>query len=813
MRDQAQTVIIGGGIAGLSIAYHLALEGMTDVVLLEKGLLTSGSTCHAAGLVTGFHTSLSIMEMRLYSVGLYADFMKEAGDASGWHPTGSLRVASGKTQLNALKQAVSKAKGIGLDLELLSPEEAGRMWPALSLDDVEGAIYLPDDGWLDPHGMTSLLAQKARAMGVTIETGTLVTDIELSPQRAVTGVVTDRGRIQCENVVCACGMWAPRIAEMVGIVMPMVPVMHQHLTTLPMNDHPFPKDTPVLRDRANLIYVREEVRGLLIGGFELDPMPWSVDGVPWEHTQQALAPEWDQFESILEGAVRRIPVLENAQVGDLINHPDAMTPDGYPCVGPSPDVHGFWGAAGLSLNGFGMSGGLGRVFAEWMVHGEPSIDMTPFDIRRFGEHYRDRAFVTERGRETYKYYYFHKFPHDEWEWGRPLRESPLHERVQVHGAVFGEKDGYERVNHYEPGQPARRAGADQRDRWQWGRPGFRDVVGEEHRAARERVALFDLSSFGKIDVSGKDALPFLQRIAANDVNRAPGRLIYTQFLNERGGIQSDVTIARLDDDRFRIVTGTASLSVDMGWLRLHQEGDDVVIEDVTRRYAALSLWGPNARDVLAQVSDDDVSNAALPYFSSRTIHVAGRPVLANRVSYVGELGWELYPAADDAVAVWDALLGAGVAFELRPAGYKAIESLRLEKGYLAWGSDITAKDDPISAGLGFAVRLAKGAFIGRDAVKDIKQHGPESRLCTLISDPDACVLYGGEALFANGEPVGRIRTTGFGYTVNKNIALAYLPVAIAAPGQEVQIESFGERVVAQVAKGPLYDPNGDRLRG
>ena len=812
MRDQAQTVIIGGGIAGLSIAYHLAREGMTDVIVLEKGMLTSGSTCHAAGLVTQFHTSMPIMQMRLYSAGLYADFEKEAGDAAGWHATGSVRIASGKSQLEALKQAVSKAKGIGLELELLSPREIGGLWPELSLEDVEGGIYLPDDGWLDPHGMATLFAQKARQFGIEIMTDTLVTDIQLSSRRAITGVITQRGPIACENVVCAGGMWAPRIAEMVDIVMPMVPVIHQHLTTRPIEGHEFPADTPVLRDRANLLYLREEVQGLLIGGFELDPLAWKAEGVPWEHGQQTLPPDWDQFDSILEGAIRRIPVLEKAKVGHLVNHPDAMTPDGYPCVGPSPDVQGFWGAAGLSLNGFGMSGGLGRVLAEWMVHGEPSIDMTPFDIRRFGEHYRDRRFVTERGRETYKYYYYHRYPHDEWEWGRPLLRSPLHERLEGRGAVFGEKDGFERANYFQPGEPSRRAGADQRKKWKWDRPEFRDVVGEEHRAARERVALFDMSSFGKLEVRGPDALRLLQRVAANDVDRPPGSLIYTQFLNERGGIESDLTISRLAQDSFRVVTGTRSLSIDMGWLRLHERDQDVVIENVTRRLGCMSLWGPRSRDVLERVSTTDVSNEAFRYFSSQTIDVAGHALLANRVSFAGELGWELYPEAADAAAVWDAVVEAGAESGLRPAGYKAIDSLRLEKGYLVWGSDITAKDDPLSAGLGFAVCLTKGDFIGREALCRIKEQGPPTRLCTLVTDPDACILYGGEAIFFEGKPIGRVRTGGYGYTIDRNIAFAYLPRALTLPGQELEIESFCVRIPARVVSGPLHDPKGERVR-
>ncbi|MCP4298727.1 MAG: FAD-dependent oxidoreductase [Proteobacteria bacterium] len=813
MKNQAQIVVIGGGITGCSIAYHLALMGAKDVLLIEKGELTSGSTCHAAGLVTSFDTSPSILKMRMYSADLYAELHENFGKESGWHGTGSLRLASGDTQLKILKRAVSQAKGLGSNSHIITPEEAKRYWPHISLEDVEGAIYLEKDGWLDPHSMANLLAKKATEMGVEIQVQTRVTNIQLSPKNEVVAVETDRGLIKCETVINAAGMWAPRIAEMVGILMPMIPVKHQHLTTTPLKDYPFPEDTPVLRDRKNLIYIREEVRGLLIGGFETEPAAWNPEGVPWDHSQQSLNPDWDQFESIMEGAILRIPILEEADVGELVNHPDAMTPDGYPCVGPSPQIPGFWGAAGLSLNGFGMGGGLGRIIAEWLIEGHTDVDMTPFDIRRFGKHYKNLDFITQRGKETYKYYYYNKFPFDEWEWGRPYRTSPLYERLKESGAVFGEKSGFERVIYFEPDKPWRTAGRDQGDNWQWAKADFIEVVREEHEAIRNGVGLLDMSSFGKIDIDGPDALKFLQKIAANEIDKPVGSLIYTQFLNPQGGIESDLTIGRTGKDSFRLITGTSSLSIDMGWLLLNKdEGDSVTIEDVTEKFACISVWGPESRKVLSQITSSDVSNEGFPYLNTQEISINGSAVRANRVSFSGELGWEIYPEKDIAVSVWDMLMEAGKAFNIRPCGYYSIDSLRLEKGYLYWGSDLTAKDDPLSAGLGFAVKTRKGNFIGRDAIIKIKEKGLQRKMCTLVLNTDNCSIYGGEAVFSQGEAIGRIRTGGYGYTVDKNIAFSYLPIEWSQPGTELEVESFGERVSMQVVKGPLYDPKGEKIR-
>jgi 4-methylaminobutanoate oxidase (formaldehyde-forming) len=811
VQSQADIVIIGGGIAGASLAYHLALLGQPGVVLLDKGELTSGSTWHAAGLVTQFHTSLTLMRMRKYSLELYRQLQIE-NPATGWRQVGSLRVASSRDQFKFLQRQVGMARAIGLDVEIISPVEALHIFPEMSPDELYGAIYLPGDGYLDPSGVTLELARRARQQGVATYTGVRVTGLSRSVRGEVTGVVTEQGEIAAPRVVNAAGMWARQVGQMVGVNLPMTPLVHQHLTTRAIPGHELPRDTPCLRDPENLVYLREEVGGFLIGGFEREPVTWSVDGVPWDFTQKLLAPDWELFTPIMEGAIRRVPALEQAELMHLVNGPEAITPDSRPLLGPVPGVPGFWVAAGLSHTGFGAGGAIGNIMAEWMMNGEPPYDVTEMNVRRFGPIYQDRAYAAERARESYKYYYVLRFPHDENEWARPRRLSPLDDRLCQLGAVFGEKNGWERVNYLEPGRPGRRAGADQRA-WGWGRPAFFEQVGAEHRAARERVAIWDMTSFGKIDVRGPGALALLQRLADNDLNRPPGSVVYTQFLNPRGGIESDLTITRLGLAHFRVITGSNFVAGDLGWMTMHKSpADEVEIEEVTDDWACIGLWGPRARDVLAHTTADDVTNAAFPYMTARTLRLAGAEVLAQRVTYVGELGWELYVRPESAGAVWDALMLAGRPHGLLPAGYKALDSLRLEKGYRYWSSDITPMENPYEAGLGFCVRLNKGDFIGREALLAFKESGVARRLCTLTLSGQAAV-YGGEPVFStDGQLISRLRSGGYGHTVDKVIGLAYLPSQLAAAGTPLELGVFGERWPARVAADALHDPRGERIR-
>ncbi len=807
MKEQAQIVIIGGGIYGISIAYHLALSGCKDIVVVEKGEIASGETGHAAGLVTQFATSQTLMQFRKYSIELYSQL-------GLFRHVGSLRLASSREQLKELQRSVSRAKGIGMEVEIISPEEALRIMPQLTKDNLYGAIYLPKDGHLDPYITTTTMARMAREMGVTISTETRVTGIELTPKRAISKVITDRGTIRCEIIVNAAGLWGPRVAAMVGLHIPTTPVDHQHVALKAVPGNEFEHSTPCLRDPDYLVYMREEAGGLVIGGYELEPKARWIDGVPWDHGGRALPPDYARFEPLLEGAIKRIPFLERAEIITLVCHPGAYTPDCQPLIGPMPGVRGFWMAAGMSLNGFGAAGGVGKLLAEWILGGEPTVDVYAFRATRFGDYYASPIYAAERTRESVKYYYLLRFPNDENEWARPHRVSAVHSRLQDLGAVFGEKFGWERVNYFQPGKSWRRAGADQRQ-WGWSCPPYFERLRQEHQATRERVTLFDLSSFGKIEVSGKGALRLLQRLADNDVDRPLGSVIYTQFLNPTGGIEADLTITRLGEDLFQIITGSTFIANDLAWIRMHTEpyDSDVNIRDVTIERACLALWGPLARHVLQEVTEEDVSNSSLPYLTAKVIHIRGAEVLAQRVSYVGELGWELYLSPQWATQVWDALFDAGQKYDLEVGGYKVLDSLRLEKGYRYFTVDVTPLENPFEAGLGFCVRLEKEEFIGKQALSEIKQKGIQRKLCTLVLPDEAYVpLYGGEAIYFEGKVISRVRSAGYGFTLNRNIFYAYLPLELTQVGSSVEVEVFDERLPAEVAPTVLFDPKGERLR-
>jgi 4-methylaminobutanoate oxidase (formaldehyde-forming) len=802
-----QAVVVGGGITGASVAYHLAKAGLTDVALVEKGQLTSGSTCHAAGLVTQFNPSPSMMRFRRYSIELYTEL-------GVFERVGGLRIASSPEQLAELERGVSRARGIGLDVELLSPDETLTLLPAATRESLYGAVWVPEDGFLDPHTATYALADAARTLGATVLTGTRVTGIELTGRREVAAVTTGAGRIECELVVNAAGIWAPQVAALAGAFLPSTPVDHQHVLLKAVEGHELPRDQPCFRDPDNLVYGKSESGGMMFGGYEPNPEARWVDGVPWEHGEQALPPDLGRFEQLLQGAARRFPFLADAEIVKLVCHPDAMTPDAQPLLGPTPGVPGLWTAAGLSLNGFGGAGGLGKSLAQWITTGETELDLSPYRAWRFGAAYRDPRYVAETAREAYRYYYRLRYPLDVDEWGRPHRTSALHTRLQDLGCVFGAKNGWERADYFEPGRPWRRAGADQRA-FGWTRPPWFERLRVEHEAFRERVGIVDMSSFGKIEVAGPDALALLERTCDNLVDRPVGSVVYTQFLNARGGIVADVTVTRLEDDRFRVVTGAGTLDADLGWLVLSRRDDeDVLLRDVSAEQAVVGIWGPRARDVLEAVSEDDVSAAALPFRSAREIRIGGARVLAQRITYVGELGYELYVEPDWAVQVWDRLVAAGRAHGIEPGGYRVLDSLRMEKGYRYFGVDLTPGEDPYEAGLDFCVRLdAKGDFVGRGALEAARQDGLSRRIRTLVvGDEDYATLYGGEAVHANGSVIGRLRSCAYGFTVRRNVAYAYLPIAVE-PGARVEVEVFGRLVPAEVVDDVLYDPAHERVRG
>jgi 4-methylaminobutanoate oxidase (formaldehyde-forming) len=806
MRDQAEIVIIGGGIYGVNIAYHLYKMGKKDIVLLEKGEIASGESSHAAGVVTQFATSKTMMQFRKYSIELYSEL-------GLFNHVGSLRVASSREQLKELERSVSRAKAIGMDVEIISPSEAVKVMPQITDKDLYGAIYLPRDGHLSPYDTTTGMARIIREMGVEVNSNTRVTGLELSPKGEIQKVITNRGTIKTNLVVNAAGMWAPRIAAMVGVYLPTTPVDHQHIAVKAVTGHEFPKDTPCLRDPDNLVYMREEQGGLVIGGYEPNPLARWIDGVPWEHGNATLPADYDRFEMLLEGAIRRIPFLKDAGIINLTCHPGAYTPDCQPMLGPVAGARGLWMAAGMSLNGYGGAGGMGRLMAEWIIEGEAPQDVNVYRATRFGNYYSNPEYAAERTREGVKYYYALKFPNDENEWARPHRVSPVHYRLQELGAVFGEKFGWERVLYFDKKKPWKRAGADQRE-WGWTRPPYFDRLGEEHCATRERVALYDLTSFGKIEVTGADALKLLQRVADSNMDKPAGSATYTQYLNTRGGVEADVTVTRIAEEKFWVVTGSGFIGNDLAWLQMQSQPDeDVSFRDITLDYACLAMWGPMARNVLSKATPDNVSNDGFPYLTAKTIHINGVAVWAQRVSYVGELGWELYIPNHRALMVWDILFEAGKEFEMEVGGYKVLDSLRLEKGYRYYTTDVTPLETPYEAGLGFCVHLDKGDFIGRDALVEKKKNGLATKLCTLILDGEEFTqIYGGEAVYHNGEVITRIRSGGYGYTIKRNILYAYLPIELAKAGAQVEVELIEGRYIAEVTSTVLYDPKGEKLK-
>ncbi len=805
--DSARVVVIGGGITGCSVAYHLAKAGWTDVLLLDKGPLTGGSTCQAAGLVTMFNPSSTMMRFRRHSIELY----RELGV---FDTVGSLRLASSSDQLRELQRTVSRVRAIGLDAEVISADEAIRIMPAIDRASLHGAVHLPGDGHLDPHTATHAIADAARALGVRIRTGDRVTGFELTARREVRRVVTESGPIDTEIVVDAAGMWAPRLAAMVGAFIPSTPVDHQHAALRAVPGHELPRDMPCFRDPDNLVYGKAEAGGMILGGYEPEPNARWLDGVPWDHSASSLPPAYERFGPLMAGAIRRFPFLADAELIRLVCHPDAMTPDANPLLGPMPGLRGFWVAAGLSLNGFGGAGGIGQAMAAWITTGDPDSDVHAYRAWRFGETFRDPTYAAALATEAYRYYYFLRYPLDTEEAGRPRRLSAVHGRLQELGAVFGTKHGWERPDYLRPGEGWQRAGADQRA-WGWARPPFFERVGEEHRAVRERVGLIDLSSFGKIGVRGPGALTLLQRVAVNDVGRPVGSVVYTQWLDRRGGMLADVTVTRLGDDRFRVVTGAGYVAGDLGWLRANVADDDPPVElrDTSDELACFGLWGPRAREVLGAVADDEVTDDALPVRLARTIRIGGSSVLAARISYAGELGWELYVAPEWAVAVWDRLIAAGAAHGIEPFGYRALDSLRIEKGYRYYGTDLTMLETPYEAGLGFCVRPEKGPFVGREALLERRAAGSGHRLRTiLVGGEDYVAVYGGEAVCLGDEVAGRLRSVAYGYTVRRTVGYVYLPSDVPE-GAKLAVEVFGERVPAMVVPDVLHDPAGERMRG
>ncbi len=811
---QARAVIIGGGIIGCSTAYHLAKLGWSDVVLIERAKLTSGSTWHAAGLVGQLRTSANITQLLKYSVELYNTLEAETGLATGWKMNGGLRLACNGERMTEIQRQATTAHSFGLEMSLLTPKEAQDLWPLMDVSDLVGAAFLPTDGQANPADIAQSLAKGARSRGVKIIEDTLVTGFVIEKGRAV-GVVTDKGTIRCEAVVNCAGQWAREVGALAGVSVPLQSVQHQYIVTEAMGA---PKNLPTLRDPDRLIYFKEEVGGLVMGGYEHNPIAWEPNGaagdLPRDFAFQLLDTNFDHFEPLLQQALARVPGLATAGIKQIINGPESFTPDGNFILGEAPEVENFYVGAGFNAFGIASGGGAGRALAEWVAAGEQPMDLWPVDIRRFGNLHRDRRWVLTRTLEAYAHHYSMAWPYEELDSARPLRVSPLYQKLKEQGAVFGSKLGWERPNWFAP------QGVEPKDVYTYGRQNWFDHVGNEHRACRERVALFDQTSFAKFLMLGKDAEAALSWICANDVAKKPGSLIYTQMLNQRGGIECDLTVTRLDADSYYIVTGTGFATHDFHWIRSHiPEGLDARLIDVTSAYATFALMGPRARDVLQAVTHSDLSNRAFPFGTWQEIMVAGTPVRALRVTYVGELGWELHFPVECAVAVYDALMAAGRPHGIANAGYRAIESLRLEKFYRAWSSDITPDHSPLEAGMGWAVKLKKNVpFLGREALSALAAKKlPKLLACFTVDDP-AIVLLGRETIFRNGQQVGWLSSGGYGYTVGTNIGIGYVRNPKEGVSAEdvlagsYELEIACRRHPAKVSLQPLYDPKMERIK-
>ena len=832
---EAEIVIVGGGIIGCSIAYHLTRMGKQDVVILEKSGVTHGATWHAAGLVGQLRSSRNTTRMLRHSVELYDTLEEETGQHLGWHKVGSLRLACSDERMLELKRALTMARSFGLEMNLVSADEAQKLFPLMSTDRVLGAAYLPTDGYIDPAQLTYALADGARRGGCRIFTETRVTAIEVRDGR-VRAVEAERGgadgerrRIEAEVVVDAGGMYAAEIGRLAGVRVPVVPMSHQYLVTQPHEAVRGARERsqgasdgsrghlPTLRDPDLLVYYREDGDGLVMGGYERRSEPAflaegadRVERIPPDFNGRLLEEEWGRFEEITENSKRRVPAMEEITVTKLINGPEAFTPDNEFCLGES-EVAGFFVCAGFCAHGLAGAGGIGKVVAEWIAEGEPSLDLWRMDVRRFGPQYRSPAYTLARTVENYETYYDIHYPNEERFAGRPLRVTPVNAWHAEHDAAFGEKSGWERVNWYESNAGAGEESLRPRG---WAGRNWSPAIGAEHRAAREAAAVFDESSFAKLEISGPGAAEYLEGLCDNRVARDVGQITYTQMLNRRGGIECDFTVARLGPERFGIVTGTAFGNHDREWMRRHlPPGGAIQLADVTSQWACFGLWGPRARDVLQPLTPQDLGNGSFPYMTLRETIVGHVPVRMLRVTYVGELGWELYCPTEYGAALWRALWEAGRPHGLLAGGYRAIDSLRLEKGYRVWGADVTPDETPYEGGLGFCVKLEKqGGFLGREALAAALESGPRTRLCCLALEDPRSIALGNEPVRVGGEIAGRVTTGGYGYTVQRSIAYAYLPPAAAEPGTAVEVEIFGRWVGGEVSSEPLFDPDGERIR-
>ncbi|MBT3974034.1 MAG: GcvT family protein [Acidiferrobacteraceae bacterium] len=805
-----RAIVVGGGIAGCSTAYHLAQMGYKDVLLLERNQLTSGSTWHAAGLVGQLRSQAGITQLLGHSITLYDQLEVQTGLATGWKMNGGLRLACTEARLTEIQRQATTARSFGLEMHLLTPGEAKDLWPIMDISDVIGAAFLPTDGQASPSDITQALAKGARDAGAAIVEGVTVTAVR-SENGRVKGVDTTSGVIDCEVLVNCTGQWAREFGRLAGVNIPLVSVQHQYLITEPIEG--VRPDLPTLRDPDRLTYYKEEVGGLVMGGYEPNPIGWAQQGFPDQFAFSLLDSDWNHFEELMTLALPRVPALQHTGIKELLNGPESFTPDGNFILGEAPELAGYFVAAGFNAFGIAAGGGAGQALAQWIIGGEPPYDLWPVDIRRFGKPHHDIGWVRNRTYEMYGKHYTIAWPFEEHDSGRPFRRSPLYESLRAQGACFGEKLGWERPNWFAP------EGVEPEDEYSFNHQNWLRYSALEHEAARERVAVFDQTSFGKFMVTGADACAALEWICANRIDRPVGSVIYTQLLNSRGGIESDLTVARIDSDRFYMVTGTGFVTHDYHWIRRNIPTHlDASITDETDSLSVLSLMGPQAREVLSRVTTDPVDNEAFPFARVRHLRVGDSPVTVLRLTYVGELGFELHIPVDNALKVYQALMSAGDDLGIHNAGYRAIESLRLEKGYRAWGADLSPDHTPLEAGLGWAVKLkSETDFLGKAALQQQRRDGLKKVMaCFTVQDPQIN-LIGRETLYRNGERVGWLTSAGYGHTLGCSIGYGYVRNASGVDHDflkngEYTLEVAGIQVPCEIHLQPLYDPTMARIR-
>ncbi len=809
---RAQVVIVGGGIIGASTAYHLAKRGWTDVVLLERRRLTSGTTWHAAGLITQARPTRGTRLIVRRSLRIFESLERETGFSTGFERTGTLHLADSPERWEELRRQASACRADGIRVELITPREARELFPPLHVDDLAGALYFPDDGRGNATDTTMALARGASALGVRILEGTPATGVVRSGDRVV-AVRTERGRIEAGHVVNATGMWGREFGAAAGVRVPLQALAHYYIVTEAIPG--LPPGLPTIKSGPDHAYVKNEGAGLMVGFFEPGSYPWASGGIPEDAEFTRLPEDWDHIGPFYENMIKRLPCLAEAGIRLHFCGPESFTPDGLYHLGLAPGLRNYYVAAGFNSIGFLSGPGAGSVLADWIVDGQPPVDVPETDPRRVAPHEANRRYLERRVTETLDLAYEIHWPFQQRASARGLRRSPLHEQVRAAGAVFGEQLGWERANWYAP------PGADRTEEPAFGRPSWFDPSAAEHRAVREAVGLFDTSSFGKLLVQGRDAETVLQRVSANDVGVEPGRIVYTQWLNQWGGIEADVTVTRVGEREFLVLSGPATVGRDRDWLERHiGPGEFATVTDVSAAWAMVSVMGPGSRRMLQPLTDHDLSGEAFPFGASREIDLGLGYVRATRITYVGELGWELLIPAEYAAHVYGTLVDAGAGRGLRHAGYYAMNSLRLEKAYRSWGHDIGGRDTPVEAGLSFAVAWDKpGGFIGREALLRQRERGPSRRLVQFALEDAGAFAYHDEPVYRDGALVGQLCSAAYGHTLGRTVGLGW--VSAPEPGTEpswytsgaYEIEIAAERVPARASLRPMYDPASQRPRG